>query len=106
MWQIDSLWFDVAVVMTIFAFGNIVFGHFEEHVPKWRRLLKVIVVTAVVVALSGSVGRSWAYAVLSLPLTAAAVIHLWWLPRNGINGLTGEPRDKYLQLISRKRKAS
>ena len=31
MWSTDTLWFDVAVVMTIFAIGSILFGRFEEH---------------------------------------------------------------------------
>ena len=31
MWRTDVLWFDVAVVMTIFAVGSILFGRFEEH---------------------------------------------------------------------------
>lgn len=103
MWHTDNLWFDVAVVMSIFAVGNILFGHFEEHKTKWRRLLKVALVVGGVVSLSGTVGRGWAYGALSLPLAAAAVVHLWWLPRNGINGWTGEPKEKYLELIGAKR---
>ena len=31
MWRTDTLWFDVAIVMSIFAVGNILFGRFEEH---------------------------------------------------------------------------
>jgi len=99
MWQTNNLWFDLAVVMSIFAVGNILFGHFEEHVPKWKRLLKVVLVTVTFLVLSGLVGRAWAFAFLSIPLSMAAIIHLWWLPRNGINGWTGEPRAKYLALV-------
>jgi hypothetical protein len=29
------------------------------------------------------------------------VIHAWWLPRHGIDGLTAEPYDKYLALVTR-----
>jgi hypothetical protein len=32
------MWFELAVVATMFAIGNIVFGHFEEGTPKWRRM--------------------------------------------------------------------
>lgn len=99
MWRTDTLWFDVAVVMSIFAAGNICFGHFEEHKPKGRRLLKVALVLAIVLPLSATVGRVWAYGVLALPLIGAAVVHLWWLPKNGVNGWTGEPKDRYHQLI-------
>ena len=37
MWDTSSLWFDVAIVMTVFAVGSIRFGHFEEHKPKRTR---------------------------------------------------------------------
>ena len=59
MWSIESRWFDVAVVMSIFAFGNILFGHFEQHKPRWRRLLKVVIVLGVFLALAEWAGRWW-----------------------------------------------
>lgn len=103
MWNTDTLWFDAAVVLGIFAVGGILFGHFEQHKPKGRRVLKVAIVLAVVLALSATVGRAWAFAVLALPLLGAAYVHLRWLPRHGVNGWTGEPRDRYLELVTRKR---
>lgn len=33
----ETVWFDLAVVFGIFAFGNVLFGHFEEHKPQDRR---------------------------------------------------------------------
>ncbi len=103
MWRIDTLWFDIAIVMTIFAVGSILFGHFEEHRPKWRRILKVLIVLGVVLTLSATVGRAWAFGVLALPLLGAAYIHLRWLPKHGINGWTGEPKAKYYELIGHKK---
>ncbi|MGE0132324.1 MAG: hypothetical protein AB7U82_29935 [Blastocatellales bacterium] len=103
MWETNTRWFDVALVMSVFAVGNILFGHFEEHRPKLRRLLKVAVFLVVVVGLAATAGRVWAYAALAIPLIAAAVIHLWWLPKHGINGWTGEPKDKYLELVKAKK---
>lgn len=103
MWHTNTLWFEVALVMTIFAVGNILFGHFEEHKPKWQRLLKVMHVTAVFVAISAFFGRAWAFGFLAVPLLGAAVIHLWWLPKHGINGWTAEPREKYYELIKARR---
>ena len=41
MWNTRTVWFDIAVVMSVFAVGNILFGHFEEHKPNALRLLKV-----------------------------------------------------------------
>ena len=107
MWRTDTLWFDVAVVMTIFAFGSVLFGRFEEHKPRGRRVLKVALVLAVTVLLSATAGRVWAYGVLAVPLLGAAWVHLYWLPKHGISGWTAEPRDKYLELLeSRKRRSS
>ena len=104
MWSIDTPWFDIAVVMSIFAVGNMLFGHFEQHKGPWRRLAKVAIVLAVFLTLVQTAGRWWAYGLLVLPLLAAAYIHLHWLPSHGINGWTGEPRDKYLALVTRGRK--
>lgn len=102
MWQTDSRWLDVAVVMSIFAIGNILFGRFEEHRPRWRRLAKVVFVLGITLALATTLGRRWAYGLLGLPLLAAAWVHLYWLPKHGINGWTGEPRDKYLELMRKR----
>jgi hypothetical protein len=99
MWRTDTIWFDVALVMTIFAIGNVLFGRFEEHKPRLRRVLKVMIVTTVIVMLAATVGRGWAYGVLAIPLIAAAYVHLVWLPKRGINGWTAEPREKYLELV-------
>jgi hypothetical protein len=103
MWNTNTLWFDVAIVMSIFAFGSVLFGRFEEHKPRGRRVLKVLIVLAVTVGLSATAGRLWAYGVLAVPLIAAAYVHLVWLPKRGINGWTAEPRDKYLEVIKARR---
>ena len=41
---------------------------------------------------------------LTIPLVGAAYVHLRWLPQHGVNGWTGEPRDKYLALVTRLRR--
>ena len=98
MWHTDSLWFEIAVVALLFAVGNILLGHFEERNPKWRRLLKLGSAIGITILLSATVGRPWAIGYLGLLLLGAAVIHIWWLPKHGINGWTGEPREKYYAL--------
>ena len=57
MWSTDTPWFDAAVVLGIFAVGNILFGHFEAHRAKWRRVLKIPVFLAIVLGLSAGVGH-------------------------------------------------
>jgi hypothetical protein len=99
-----SVWFEVAVVSTIFAVGNILFGHFEEGTPKWRRLLKMVLMLGLSVAISAFLGRVWFWAFLGGLLLPVLYIHAWWLPSKGINGWTGEPRDKYYALRGWKRR--
>ena len=94
-----NMWFEVAVVMTVFAFGNIFFGHFEEKTPKWRRVLKVFLFLAIVLALSSTLGRVWAMGFLAVMTVPVLVTHGWVLPKkHGINGWTGEPKEKYYAL--------
>jgi hypothetical protein len=103
MWNTDTLWFDVALVTGIFAVGNILFGHFEEHRPKARRLAKLAIVLAGTLLLS-YLGLRWvAYAAIGLLAVAAAYIHVWWLPSHGVNGWTGEPKERYYELIGAQR---
>jgi hypothetical protein len=104
MWNIDSLWFEVAIVSTITAFGSIFFGHFEEHTPKWRKILKLLFFIIIVTTLSATVGRGWAFGFLGTTLLIVMYIHAVWLPSKGINGWTAEPRDKYYQLRGWKKK--
>jgi hypothetical protein len=92
-------WFELAVVLGIFAVGNILFGHFEAGRPKWRRVLKVAWVSAIMVGVSAWAGRSWFFGLLALMSLVVLLIHGWWLPfRHGINGWTAEPREKYYAL--------
>ena len=100
MWRTDSLWLETAVVLGIFAVGNILFGHFEQHRPPVRRLAKVVAVLGITLVLSSTLGRAWGLGWLMLPLGAAAYVHLYWLPKHGVNGLTGEPRERYLALVA------
>ncbi len=91
-------WFELAVVFGLTAVGNILLGHFEEGKPKWRRVLKVFLAGAIAVTVSATLGRLWFFALLGALLVAVVIIHAWWLPRHGINGWTGEPRDRYRAL--------
>ena len=92
------MWFEIAIVANIFAVGNILFGHFEEGTPRWRRLLKMLVVMAVSVTISSYLGRAWFWAFLGIMLLPAVYIHVWWLPSRGVNGWTGEPKQRYYEL--------
>jgi len=66
--------------------------------PKWRRLLKFVLILGLTLAFSAALGRRWALVFLGLLALAAVIIHAWWLPRHGVNGWTGEPKEKYYAL--------
>jgi len=95
--SMDS-WFEVALVATIFAIGNILFARFEAETPKWRRVVKVILMLAVTRAISAELGRPWSYLFIGVLIGFVLIVHAWWLPRNGINGWTGKPKARYYAL--------
>jgi hypothetical protein len=90
--------FDVALVASLFAVGTILFGHFEERTPKWRRLLKFATIVALVALLDRVAGAAWAHGFLAAAAIAGLTTHFVVLRRHGINPWTAEPRDKYYAL--------
>ncbi len=98
MWANNSLWFEVSVVSVTIALGHILLGHFEERSPRGRKLLKFLFALALVLGLSVWFGRAVALTVYGLLFLPVLYIHLVALPRKGINGWTGKPRDKYYEL--------
>lgn len=99
MWSTDTLWFDVALMASLIAIGSTLFGRFEEHKPRWRRVLKVTLGTALFVGVSATAGRPWMLALLGLTLVLVVVVHAWWLPKHGVSGWTAEPRERYYALL-------
>lgn len=96
MWSTSSLWFEIAVVSIIYALGNILFGHFEEQTPKWRRVSKYLLTLVIIITLSYYFGRTTAMIVLSAFIIPFIYVHGYYLPKKkGINGFTGEPKSKY-----------
>ena len=95
MWNTETLWFEVSVVTIFFLIGNIVFGHFEERSPKWRKFAKYLVTLAIIILLSVYFGRTVAMVILGLTILPVIYVHGVLLPGKGINGLTGEPKGKY-----------
>jgi hypothetical protein len=91
-------WFEIAVVCGLTAVGTILMGHWEQRTPKWRRVGKLITFCVLSVTISATAGRVWFFVFLGVLVVAVLVIHAWWLPRHGINGWTGEPREKYYAL--------
>ena len=99
MWRTDNYWFDVALATSLLMLGHLYFGRFEEHKPRWRRLLKCMLGVLLVVATTAFFGREWTWALIGLIAVGVLIVHGWWLPRHGINGWTGEPRGRYYEFL-------
>src|SRR5689334_10354562 len=98
MWSTNSLWFEVAIVSIIYAVGNILFGHFEERTPKFRRIGKYILTLIIVCLISFYLGRTIAMSFLAIFLIPLVYVHGYILPKKkGINGWTGEPKSRYYE---------
>jgi hypothetical protein len=96
MWETDSIWFEIAVVSIIYAFGNILMGHFEERTPKFRRVGKYLLTVIIVCGMSVYFGRWVSMIFLASFIIPILYIHGYYLPKKkGINGWTGEPKSKY-----------
>jgi hypothetical protein len=98
MWNTDSLWFEVAIVSGVILLGHIFLGHFEEQSPKLRKLGKYLASLVLVVTVSIFLGRAVALTLFALMFIPVLYIHMIWLPKKGINGWTGEPKEKYYEL--------
>ena len=99
MWRTDTYWFDIAIATGGLMLGHLYFGRFEEHRPRWRRLLKSLLGVAMVVGTTAWAGRAWTFGLLGVIGVGVLVVHGWWLPHHGVNGWTAEPRDRYYALI-------
>jgi hypothetical protein len=93
-----NYWIDVAAAATLFGVGNIVFGHFEYGTAKWRRILKLCLVTAVTGWIASAAGHAWAAGFLASAAAFGLTAHFLITRKHGIDPWTAEPREKYFAL--------
>jgi hypothetical protein len=89
---------DVAAMAVFLAAGNVLFRHFEPFASWWRRILKAAAALAITAAVSYFFGRKGVLIAFAIAFLPVLYIHAIWLPRHGVNGWTGEPREKYYAL--------
>jgi hypothetical protein len=89
---------DFAAVAVILAFGNVKLRHFDPRMPLWRRVVKALIILGITAVISYYFGRTGVVIGLGLAALPVIYVHAIWLPRHGVNGWTGEPRDKYYAL--------
>jgi hypothetical protein len=63
-----------------------------------RRVLKVFTALALTAVISSYFGRTGVVIGLGIAMLPVVYIHGIWLPRHGVNGWTGEPRERYYSL--------
>jgi hypothetical protein len=89
---------DVGAMALFLIIGNVVWRHFDPMLTLGRRIAKILLILTITAAVShyfGHKGVAIAFGVALLPII---YIHGIWLPRHGVNGWTGEPREKYYAL--------
>ena len=85
--------------MAVFlAIGNIAFWKFDPFQPLWRRGLKTVVALSVTAVVSHYFGRKGVLIWFGIAASPIIYVHGIWLPRHGVSGWTGEPKEKYYAL--------
>ena len=88
--------FIVASIAYFLAFNN-----FEKHLPTARRVTKLFIVVSILAVIGILFGRYIFWGVIALMTMGQIYLHGWIFPKHGINGLTAEPYDKYLEVIEK-----
>ena len=93
---------EILIVFTIASIAYfLAFNNFEKHLPIKRRITKLFVVVGVLAVVGILFGRYVYWGVITLMTMGQIYLHAWYFPKQGINGLTAEPHDKYLEVIEK-----
>ena len=93
---------EILIVLTIASLAYfVVFNNFEKHLPIERRIIKLLVVIGVLAAIGIFLSRYAFWGVIGLMTIGQVYLHGWYFPKHGINGLTAEPHEKYLEVIAK-----
>jgi hypothetical protein len=91
---------ELLIVLTIASVAYfVVFNNFEKHLPMARRLLKLFVVVGTLAIIGLLFSRYAFWSVITFMTIGQIILHGWYFPKKGINGLTADPYDKYLATI-------
>ena len=91
---------ELLIVFTIASVAYfVVFNNFEKHLPVARRILKLFIVVGTLAIICLLFSRYAFWGLITLMTMGQIILHGWYFPQKGINGLTAEPYDKYLATI-------
>ena len=88
---------ELYVLIGLLTLGASIFAVFEVETPRWRKVLKWLIVVGGTVGLYYAVG----HLALVFPLAMVAVgsaVHVIWCRKHGIHPLYATPRRKYYEL--------
>jgi hypothetical protein len=92
-------------IVAVFAIASIayflVFNNFEKHMPLNHRVKKLFMVIGALAVIGFLFGRVAFWGLIGLMTIGQVILHGWYFPKHGINGLTAEPYNKYLETIER-----
>ena len=93
---------EILIVLTIASLAYfVVFNNFEKHLPIARRVIKLFVVVSILAVIGILFSRYVFWGMIALMTIGQVYLHGWYFPKHGINGLTAEPHDKYLEVIAK-----
>ena len=93
---------EILIVFTIASMAYfLAFNNFEKHIPIQHRVTKLFVVIGVLAIIGILFGRFAFWGLITLMTVGQIYLHGWYFPKHGINGLTAEPYDKYLETIEK-----
>ena len=93
---------EILVVSTIASLAYfVVFNNFERHAPIQKRVIKLFIVVGILATIGILFGRYAFWGVIALMTIGQVYLHGVYFPKHGINGLTAEPHDKYLEVIAK-----
>ncbi len=91
---------EILIVLTISSLAYfVVFDNFEKHVRISRRIIKLFIVVSILAVIGVLFGRTAFWGVIGLMTIGQIYIHGVYFPKHGVNGLTAEPYDRYLEVI-------
>jgi hypothetical protein len=93
---------EILIVLMIASLAYfVIFNNFEKHVPPQRRVIKLFIVVGTLAVIGILLSRYAFWGVIALMTLGQIYLHGWYFPKHGVNGLTAEPHDKYLEVIAR-----
>lgn len=93
---------EILIVLTIASLAYfVVFNNFEKHLLPQRRITKLFSVVGILAVIGILFGRYTFWGMIMMMTIGQVYLHGWYFPKQGINGLTAEPHEKYLEVIEK-----